>query len=115
MFLHQFVRIGKFSMTGGLSRVVMDIPPFSLCSGNPVRLHGLNAVGLRRAGYSSKHAMEIRKALRMLFFGKDALKAAIAKVRARYSRDADIGHLLAFIESSKRGVCRVIADSDRDN
>jgi UDP-N-acetylglucosamine acyltransferase len=113
--VHQFARVGKYSMIGGVSRVVMDIPPFSLCSGYPARLHGLNAVGLRRAGYSPKEAMRIKKALRMLFFSKNHRAEAIAKVRAEFDHNADVKHLLAFIEHSKRGVCRVTADSESND
>src|SRR5690606_25294308 len=47
---HQFVRVGALAMVGGCSRVVKDVPPFMLVTGNPARVHGLNAVGLRRNG-----------------------------------------------------------------
>ncbi|SVB80406.1 uncharacterized protein METZ01_LOCUS233260, partial [marine metagenome] len=47
---HQFVRFGKLSMTGGMSKIVKDILPFSTVEGNPPRLIGTNAIGLKRAG-----------------------------------------------------------------
>src|SRR5688572_29683952 len=33
--IHQFVRIGKFAMVGGFSKVVTDIPPFMMVDGRP--------------------------------------------------------------------------------
>src|SRR3989338_947696 len=40
--IHQFVRIGRFSIIGGCSKVVQDIPPYSTCDGHPARVYGLN-------------------------------------------------------------------------
>jgi len=48
--VHQFVRLGKLSITGGVSKVVQDIPPFSTCDGHPARIFSLNLVGLKRHG-----------------------------------------------------------------
>ncbi len=31
--VHQFVRIGTYSMVGGMSRVSHDIPPYTICAG----------------------------------------------------------------------------------
>ena len=50
-------------MIGGLYRVTKDVPPYTLASGEPLRLAGLNVVGLRRAGFSS----EVRRALRAFY------------------------------------------------
>ncbi|MDR2137075.1 MAG: acyl-ACP--UDP-N-acetylglucosamine O-acyltransferase, partial [Synergistaceae bacterium] len=44
--VHQFVRIGSYCMIGGLYRVTKDVPHFTLASGEPLRLTGLNSVGL---------------------------------------------------------------------
>ena len=51
---HQFVRFGKLSMTGGMSRIVKDILPYSTVEGNPARLIGANAIGLKRAGITPR-------------------------------------------------------------
>jgi UDP-N-acetylglucosamine acyltransferase len=50
--VHQFVHIGMYSMIGGSSRLSQDVPPFMMVAGNPATVHGLNVVGLRRAGFS---------------------------------------------------------------
>ena len=46
--VHQFVRIGAYSMIGGQSAVVLDIPPYVSAAGNRAKLYGLNLVGLKR-------------------------------------------------------------------
>ena len=113
--VHQHSRIGKYSMIGGLSRVVMDIPPFSICSGHPARFYGLNAVGLRRAKFASKDAMLIKKALKTLFVAGLPLQEAIAKVKNEMKGSTDVDYLVNFVEKSKRGMVRVpIAGQEED-
>jgi len=48
--VHQFVRIGKLAMIGGMSKVVQDVPPFMTADGRPNQVVGMNVLGLRRAG-----------------------------------------------------------------
>src|SRR5919205_1050606 len=52
--VHQFVRIGRFSFIGGCSRVAQDVPPYTRAVGNPIKLYGLNSVGLRRNNFSDE-------------------------------------------------------------
>ncbi|HSV32441.1 MAG TPA: acyl-ACP--UDP-N-acetylglucosamine O-acyltransferase, partial [Atribacteraceae bacterium] len=52
--VHQFVRIGRLAMIGGLSKVIKDVPPYTLADGHPVKLYGLNKVGMQRRGVSQK-------------------------------------------------------------
>jgi UDP-N-acetylglucosamine acyltransferase len=104
--VHQFVRIGKLAMVGGLSKVVMDVAPFSISDGQPAEFCGVNAVGLRRAGVKSSQMTEIKTALKMLLGARVNFSRAIPLVRKKFSGNADVQYLLAFIEKSKRGVAR---------
>ena len=54
--LHQFVRIGRGAMVGGVSGVEADVVPFSTVMGNRAYLSGLNLVGLRRRGRGPRRA-----------------------------------------------------------
>jgi UDP-N-acetylglucosamine acyltransferase len=103
--VHQFSRIGKFAMVGGLSKVVMDVLPFSLCDGHPARPYGVNSIGLRRNGYTSKEIMVLKKALKKIFFSKDLVLTS-AEVKKESGGDPHVEHLLRFIETSKRGIAR---------
>ena len=68
--VHQFVQIGRYSFTGGCSRVSKDVPPYVKANGNPIRLYGLNKVGLQRNGVSEDVQRELKRAYR-LFFNSD--------------------------------------------
>jgi UDP-N-acetylglucosamine acyltransferase len=69
--VHQFVRIGRLSMVGGMSRIDRDVPPFCLVEGNPARVRSLNRVGLRRAGLEAidqgQAVATLKKAFRILY------------------------------------------------
>lgn len=57
--VHQFCRIGQYSMVGGMTRVVRDVLPYALIEGFEPDLKGPNLKGLRRAGYSNKEIQEL--------------------------------------------------------
>ena len=54
--IHQFSKIGRLAMIGGNTRVNLDVPPYFLYSDFNVAAKGLNLVGLRRAGISSRRS-----------------------------------------------------------
>ncbi len=104
--VHQFVRVGRNAMVGGMSGVRLDIPPFVRASDNPAKLYGLNIIGLERAGFSSEEIGRLRKAYRILFQSGELLEDAVAMVRAELSEDSNVMRLVAFLEKSERGFCR---------
>jgi UDP-N-acetylglucosamine acyltransferase len=57
--LHQFTTIGAFAMVGMGSVVTKDVPPFVKAFGNPMRLSGVNSVGLQRAGIGESVVAEV--------------------------------------------------------
>ncbi len=104
--VHQFTRIGKFCFIGGMTAVVLDIPPFTLVSGNRAKLHGINVTGLKRQGFDENRIRDIKSAYRILFRSGLRLEEAVQKVMQEIPDCSDVDHLLKFIEESKRGVTR---------
>lgn len=102
--VHQFVRIGTHAFVGGGSRVPKDVPPFVRAAGNPLKLYGLNAVGLERRGFSAEARAELKQAYRLLFASDLNISQAIESLRAEDLRSDEVKHLIAFIEASERGV-----------
>jgi len=102
--VHQFVRIGRHSFIGGCSRVSKDIPPFLKAVGNPVKLYGLNTVGLQRSGMDESAIRELKRAYRLLF--RSDLNVTQAMERAQDELDAlpEVRELIRFVEASERGV-----------
>ena len=103
--IHQFVRVGRLAMVGGCSRVNQDVPPYSTCVGYPARVFGLNTEGLKRAGISNPTRDQLHHAFRVLFRSQRSLTHAIAEL-GDDGHPPEVGHLIEFIRTSKRGVCR---------
>lgn len=104
--IHQFVRVGMLSITGGCSKVVQDIPPFSTCDGHPARVYGLNLIGLRRKGISNASIKQLDQAFKIIFNSGLSVKHAVEKVEKESEKSAEIAYLISFTKSSERGLSR---------
>jgi UDP-N-acetylglucosamine acyltransferase len=100
---HQFVRVGSYSMVGGMAKIVMDVPPYSLVDGNPASMFGLNAIGLRRRGFTQEERTKIKRVYKLLFEDAD-LKDAIAFIKKRFEGDKFAEAIVSFMNDTKRGV-----------
>jgi UDP-N-acetylglucosamine acyltransferase len=102
--VHQFVRIGRHAMVGGGFRVPKDIPPYVLSGGYPMRYHGINAIGLRRRGFSSEDLNLIRQAYKHIFRSTMNVSQATEYV-AKHMGDSEVVRtILEFIRASERGI-----------
>lgn len=104
--VHQFVRIGKMAYIGGWSKVVKDVPPFIRVSGSPVRVYGLNSVGLERNEVSVEGRRALRKAYTMLFRSDYNVSQAIDAIQNEVAPLPEVGNLLTFLKESERGITR---------
>lgn len=78
--IHQFVRVGRLAMLGGMSRIDRDVPPYMLVEGNPARVRSLNLVGLQRAGFTAEDLGILKKAFRLLYRAKLPLTQALEQL-----------------------------------
>ena len=109
--IHQFVRIGRAAMVGGVSGVEADVIPFGSVIGNRARLVGLNVIGLKRRGFDKTQIMLLRTAFAALFRGAGVFAERLAEVRARCGDDPLVAEVLAFIDApSHRGLIRAAAE-----
>ena len=102
--VHQFVRIGRHAFVGGCSRVSKDIPPFLKAVGNPVKLYGLNTVGLQRAGFDEDTLRELKRAYRLFFNSDLNITQALERAEKDLDRRPEVEELTRFLEASGRGV-----------
>ena len=101
---HQFVRMGRYAMIGGKSKIVQDVLPFFIIDGNPSRLRGVNSVGLRRGGFSEEERRALKEAYKLLFRSTMPIQDALRELEQ--VDDENVSHLVRFIRSSKRGFIR---------
>lgn len=106
--VHQFSRVGKHAFIGGHSVIVKDPMPFSRCQGNHAKCFGENAIGLRRKGFDDDTIRRMHRAFRLLLASKLNTTQALEAIHADSALMADenVAYLVAFIESSDRGVIK---------
>ena len=100
---HQFLRIGPLAMVRGGTRFGKDIPPYVSADGENL-LSGVNALGLRRAGYRADIRMEIKRAFKLVYWSGINISQALERAKSTsWSPEAQV--FFDFIANSKRGVC----------
>lgn len=108
--VHQFSRIGAHAMIGFQSHVSQDVPPYMTVSGNPLAVHGFNAEGLRRRGFSAERIAQVKQMHRLLYRKGYTLEQASAEIEALKGGlsdgDDDVQLLLGFLAASTRGIVR---------
>jgi len=103
--IHQYSKIGRLAMIAGNAGVNSDLPPFFLYSDYRVTAKGLNVVGLRRAGFSASEIAALKSAYQLLFRSGLKLEEALKRIESQIDSE-HARHLVRFIRSSKRGICR---------
>jgi UDP-N-acetylglucosamine acyltransferase len=104
--VHQFVRIGMLAMVGGGSRVAKDVPPYCMAAGTPIRMFGLNVVGLERSNFSSEVKLQIKKAYKILFRSKLNTTQALKMLEKEPNLSEEVLQFMSFIRESERGICK---------
>ena len=102
---HQFIRLGDLCMTQGNSAISKDVPPY--CTAYRLnRLAGLNAIGLRRAGFSPALRSELKGVYRAAYASADPFREAVAKLTEKPDWQPETKCLLeALARPSPKGVC----------
>jgi len=108
--IHQFCRIGTLAMIGGFSGVNQDVPPYMLVRG-PSTVRSLNLVGLRRAKVARESIASLKEAYKLLYLSGLNTKQALEEIK-KLKSSPELGTMVQFIESSKRGICQKTAEAE---
>jgi UDP-N-acetylglucosamine acyltransferase len=108
--VHQFCKVGAHAMIAFQSHVSQDVPPYMTVSGNPLAVHGFNAEGLRRRGFSAERIAQVKQMHRLLYRKGLTLEQAVGEIEALKGAlpdgNADVQLLLDFLAASARGIVR---------
>ena len=103
--IHQFCRIGKHSIIGGCSKVVMDIIPYIVADGHPARPYGINLIGLKRRNFSEEKIKILNDAYKIIFRSGLNTTQALKKLEEMNNCE-EIREIIEFIKSSQRGIAK---------
>ncbi len=104
--VHQFVKIGAHCMIGGGYRVSQDVCPYSLVAGYPLKVVGLNSIGLRRRGFASETLRLLEKSFKILFFSGLNTSQAVTQIKNEVEPVPEVQLILDFIGKSDRGMVK---------
>jgi UDP-N-acetylglucosamine acyltransferase len=104
--IHQFCRVGRHAYVGGYTVATLDALPFVKTVGQKPACYGLNSIGLKRKGVSPETIRKLDAAYRILVRSRLPTPKAVEQIRAELAGDPDVDYLIAFVESSQRGIIK---------
>jgi UDP-N-acetylglucosamine acyltransferase len=102
--VHQFTKIGEHAFIAGATQVRKDVPPYVKAAKNPVSYAGVNAIGLRRKGFTSEEIYDIQGMYRILYQQDNNVSQAIEQILEKFPESPHRDVVLDFINSSERGI-----------
>ena len=103
--VHQFCRVGAYSMAGGLSKNVQDIAPYMIADGIPSTIRTINKIGLERKGFTHAQMERVKQIYRILF--RDGLNRTQAMEKLtthENAQSAEFQRVINFVAQSERGL-----------
>lgn len=113
--VHHFVTVGQYSYTGGMSRVVHDVPPFMLVEGDPASVRQPNFIGMERHGFTPQSIDAIRDCFRRVYRqtrrlgegeneSRGSIEERLAALRRQYGGNECVNIFVDAVERSAAGV-----------
>jgi UDP-N-acetylglucosamine acyltransferase len=106
--VRQFVRIGAHTMIAGGSLVRKDVPPFVSAAREPLGYSGINAIGLKRRGFTTGQLNQIQEIYRTIFLSELNTSKAMDKIKEEFEASPEKSMIIEFIENSERGIMKGI-------
>lgn len=106
VLMHQFCRVGGYTMVQGGARFSKDIPPFIIAGRDPITYSGINVVGLRRREFSNELIDNIHNAYRIIYQAGLNVSEALEQVKKEIPMSKEIEYIISFIRESQRGIIR---------
>ena len=104
--VHQFCSIGAYSFCAMGSTVNKDIPAYVKVRGNPAKPHGINTVGLKRLGYSSKVIEALKSAYRSTYRKRLTVQEALEEIKPLAKKHKEVDLYYSTIKKATRGISR---------
>lgn len=108
--IHQFVRVGRGVMMGGMTGTRVDLPPFTLCDGRPASVRGVNVIGMRRQKMNADTRAAIKQAYKIIYRYGLNTSQAIARIQEEIEPFPEIKEITDFFANSKRGVAAAFSE-----
>ncbi|HEY5823690.1 MAG TPA: acyl-ACP--UDP-N-acetylglucosamine O-acyltransferase [Cyclobacteriaceae bacterium] len=112
--VQQFAKVGAHAYIGGGSLVRKDVPPFTKAAREPLAYAGINAVGLRRRGYTSEKINEIQEIYRYIFLKGLNNSKALDLIEKELAATPERDYIVKFVRDSERGIMKGFTTNSAD-
>lgn len=102
----QMCRVGKHSFSCANAVIDKDVPPFVKVAGFYAKPFGLNTVGMKRRGFATETALNLRRAYRIIYRSGLTVKQAIEKLEQMVVNCPEVQLFIDFLSISERGIVR---------
>ena len=107
--VHQFCRVGRKAMIGGLAGVDRDVIPFGIVTGERGKLRGLNRIGMMRGGMDEATIKSVTRAFMYIFKGKeDNFEIRLEKAKDKFKDNELVVEQIEFICAGLSGRRKVM-------
>lgn len=104
--IHQFSRVGRGAIVGGMSGLEGDLIPFGSAIGARARLAGLNIIGMKRSDMPRETIHKIRRAYRQLFEAEGTFDQRVDQLATDMGDCSEVMEIVDFVRTaSKRPLC----------
>lgn len=104
--IHQFMRVGAYSMVASKSIVRKDVPPFIKVAREPLRYCGINLVALQRNGFTQAQCDIICHTYRLIYQSQLLLPLALEAVDTQVIHSREKEMIYSFIRNSAKGIVK---------
>ncbi len=103
--VHQFCRIGAYSMVSAYAKIVQDVGPFFIADGQPAVHRAFNKVGLERKGFTPEQMDRVKQIFRILFRdGLNRTQALEKLAQHPAAHTEEFTRMIVFAGKSERGL-----------
>ncbi|MDR1761931.1 MAG: acyl-ACP--UDP-N-acetylglucosamine O-acyltransferase [Bacteroidales bacterium] len=100
----QFVHIGAHTFIAGTTAIRKNVPPFVKAAREPISYMGINAIGLRRRGFSEEKINTIQDIYRVLFQKGVNISQALEIIKRDFPESPEREQIIDFVLMSDKGI-----------
>lgn len=100
----QFIHIGAHAFIAGTTAIRKNVPPFVKAAREPISYMGINAIGLRRRGFSEEKINTIQDIYRVLFQKGVNISKALEIIKRDFPESPEREQIIDFVLMSDRGI-----------
>ena len=101
--VHHFTTVGESAFIGGMARISLDVPPYMLVEGSPMKVWSVNKVGLKRQSYTPESIESLKEAHRCLYREEYSRVEALKILRNKLWECKEVQNLVNFLDRADRG------------